>query len=634
MNQLRQDIQALRGFAVLCVVLFHAKVGFFKHGYLGVDVFFVISGYLITKQISDLLANNEFSFVHFYYRRAMRLLPAAYVVLLVCLIFAPLFLLHKELADFFLQTIGALTFSANFVLLDQTNYFNNDASYKPLLHFWSLSLEEQYYFLLPLILVLFGQIRIAMVVLLFCMSLGLYLYYFERDPTSTFYLLHTRFWELGLGSIIALHKTTYPTDNKVLKALLFAVVIALVAVPFYWQSFSEFSKYTSLIVCCCTALVICAKADFLNKGILITLLAKIGLISYSVYLVHWPIFSFLDSAYLSGGIAWEYRLTAIVLSFILGLLLYHFVEQRFRVINKETHINKKALLLLVVLPIALIMILLFQYEKVKQHPDYMTLQGIQGLSDQCGEEQQLFGVNCTTGDNPTSLIWGDSHAMHLVPGVVATADYSIAQATKSSCAPILDLSLNFLGSNWARHCHNFNQYVFNQLTSIQSVETIVLSAQWGYLLNQKTVGFIDNLEKTQVFKRSTKEVAVALSKTIAELRKVGKKVIVVASTRGPNINAGQCVLRERYNKLRLDSGTGCNYERKNYSEIDGLFIELQNLIDVNVIRLESPLCDNTECVTELGGKAIYRDESHLSKEGSIILAKLADWSDEFINLAK
>lgn len=152
----RVDLQALRGVAVLLVLFYHADM-LLPGGYLGVDVFFVISGYLITGLVCRALERGEFSFGEFYYRRAKRLLPAAYVTLLVTGLLAPVILNDAELRDFFAQLIGALTFSSNVVLFLQSGYFEGAADLKPLLHIWSLSIEEQYYFLLPAALVLLPQ---------------------------------------------------------------------------------------------------------------------------------------------------------------------------------------------------------------------------------------------------------------------------------------------------------------------------------------------------------------------------------------------------------------------------------------------------------------------------------------------
>jgi len=151
---LRQDIQFLRGIAVLFVVIYHSGLGILNEGYLGVDIFFVISGFLITKLILEKLAEDNFSFTDFYFRRAKRLLPALYSTLFFTTAIGVFFLTKSQWSDYLEQLLGALTFTANFVLPGQTGYFEQSSDGKPLLHIWSLSLEEQYYFILPLFLFL------------------------------------------------------------------------------------------------------------------------------------------------------------------------------------------------------------------------------------------------------------------------------------------------------------------------------------------------------------------------------------------------------------------------------------------------------------------------------------------------
>src|SRR5436190_3117515 len=205
MTKVRIDIQALRGFAVLMVVLYHAKVGPTQNGYLGVDVFFVISGYLITTLVARGIARGDFSLVDFYFRRAKRLLPAAYVTIAVTALIAPWFLNQQELHDFSGQVIGAISFTSNFVLWQQSGYFEGASDLKPLLHVWSLSLEEQYYMLLPAVLLLTrSPLWMRIVTTALIASMLLCIIGVAIKPVATFYLLPTRAWELLLGSFGAL----------------------------------------------------------------------------------------------------------------------------------------------------------------------------------------------------------------------------------------------------------------------------------------------------------------------------------------------------------------------------------------------------------------------------------------------
>ena len=201
----RIDIQALRGLAVLLVVFYHARLGPPVAGYLGVDIFFVISGFLITGLVRKSIERGDFSFTQFYFRRAKRLLPAAYVTFLVTVLCAPVILGSEELNDLVAQVVGAVTFTANIVLWQQAGYFEGPAELKPLLHVWSLSIEEQYYFLLPASLVLIPRrFWLPAAIATAALSLALCIVGGYWKPIATFYLLPTRAWELAIGSIGAL----------------------------------------------------------------------------------------------------------------------------------------------------------------------------------------------------------------------------------------------------------------------------------------------------------------------------------------------------------------------------------------------------------------------------------------------
>ena len=212
---LRIDIQALRGLAVLLVILQHAKAGFIEAGFLGVDIFFVISGFLITGMLAKAIARGSFSFSEFYFRRAKRLLPAAYVTFATTAVLSYFLLDAAEWHDFTVQLAGAVTFTGNLALWQQTGYFEGAAALKPLLHVWSLAVEEQYYLLLPAAMALVPRrYWTAGNALLLFASLALCVVLTFSSPNAAFYLLPARAWELALGSLAALWTARGPAPKS------------------------------------------------------------------------------------------------------------------------------------------------------------------------------------------------------------------------------------------------------------------------------------------------------------------------------------------------------------------------------------------------------------------------------------
>ena len=325
----RTDIQVLRGFAILLVLLHHGRLlPWLKAGHLGVDVFFVVSGYLITRVIQRALKDGTFSFTEFYLRRAKRLLPAAYSTFAVTVLLSNLFLTEPEMWDFAWQMLGAVTFTGNIALWMQTGYFEGAAQLKPLLHVWSLSIEEQYYLLLPAALMFtpprFWKLGILAMVagsLLLCFAL------LSSKPGAVFYLLPTRAWELGLGSLGVL-VWEGSVAGTWLARLFWPALAALLLVPFF-PTGAPHPGLDALIVCTATLVILLRRHPLLNQGWAARGPAHLGDISYSLYLVHWPLLAFSANAWVSPVPGWV-RAGLVVVSIFLSWGLYRWVEDPIR----------------------------------------------------------------------------------------------------------------------------------------------------------------------------------------------------------------------------------------------------------------------------------------------------------------
>ena len=341
----RKEIDGLRALAVIPVILFHAGFEWVSGGYIGVDIFFVISGYLITSILLDELQSGNFSICHFYERRARRILPALFLVLFVCLPFAWRWFLPDELVAFGKSLIAAVAFVSNILFWLETDYFTASSDLIPLLHTWSLAVEEQFYIIFPLFLVVFWKrgrdILLIIIILVALVSLGLTEWGWRYFPDANFYLIPTRAWELMIGVLVAFYlfykEQPQGKFNEVASSLGLAMIIASL---FFLDKSLPFPSVYTLIPTVGVALVIlfATTNTLVNKILSVKLLVAIGLVSYSAYLWHQPLFVFARAYYMDEPNVWLMSILSIVALFF-GYLSWRFVEKPFR--NKQKFSQKK-----------------------------------------------------------------------------------------------------------------------------------------------------------------------------------------------------------------------------------------------------------------------------------------------------
>lgn len=369
----RPDIDGLRAIAVLSVVLFHAFPSSLKGGFAGVDVFFVISGFLISTILFQNIDRGTFSIADFYSRRIRRIFPALSLVLLSVLVFGWFCLFPDEFRQLGKHTAASAGFVQNFILWRESGYFDNASDMKPLLHIWSLGIEEQFYFVWPLLLSLAGKFRkerhrqllyLSIMCLVFIGSFLLNVNSVKANPVKTFYLPHYRFWELATGGILAwvvLYKPNIGINFKVTKlisepparlrantveALALAGLVILFTVFIKFDKTTTFPGFSALLPVLATSLIIFAGPEsFLNKRILSNkVLVWFGLISYPLYLWHWPILSFGRVIY-GEEPAKIFVISACIVSVMLSWLTVKFVESPFRFVTDGK--NEKVIFLLI-----------------------------------------------------------------------------------------------------------------------------------------------------------------------------------------------------------------------------------------------------------------------------------------------
>ena len=329
----RPEIDGLRAVAVLPVILFHAGIGLFSGGFVGVDVFFVISGYLITKIILGDLEQNKFGIVKFYERRARRILPALFFIVFSCVPFAYFILLPNDLVNFGRSLVAVPTFLSNVLFWSERGYFGGATELKPLVHTWSLAVEEQFYLIFPIILMLlwYHLRRWTGPFILVTIASSLYLSWFLTDLhfETAFYLPFARAWELMVGAAAAFYGNRLANLGKKYSGVLsiFGLSLIFYAV-FSFDQTTIFPGYIAAVPVFGTFLLIIAgpSRNMVNRILASTWLVKIGLVSYSLYLWHQPIFVFFRHLSLSDYIV----VIGIPLSLILSLFTYRFIETPFR----------------------------------------------------------------------------------------------------------------------------------------------------------------------------------------------------------------------------------------------------------------------------------------------------------------
>ena len=500
--QYRPDIDGLRGIAVLAVVGYHAVPGLVRSGFIGVDVFFVISGYLISGIILDGLCKGSFTFQTFYARRIKRIFPALILVLVFCFGAGWRTLLPGDYEQLGKHMAGGAAFVSNFVLWREAGYFDKAGELKPLLHLWSLGIEEQFYLVWPLLLYVAWKAGVNFIVLIassLLLSFGLNIHETRIDPVAAFYSPLTRFWELAIGSTFA-YLRLFPPErleiivskiSREMAATLREVTAAagMLLVSFSIVGLNAAQAFPGWWECVPTVgaalLIFSGPKSAVSEWVLSNrALVFVGLISYPLYLWHWPLLSY---AHILGlGTSWrEAWLCAVALSVVLATLTYWIVERPIRFGKKGQWVK---VLCLVILMGAVGSVGLGTFEQhglefrmaglvpqlVRLNLDYKTdaRYGTCWLTslDSGGK----YAPQCLdkSGSGPLVVVWGDSHAARLYPGlrVVAGNQVRLAQYTRDACPPIVNLG--------NANCISANQYILNQIKAIKPA-TVILFAVWN-----------------------------------------------------------------------------------------------------------------------------------------------------------
>lgn len=621
---------------MLVVLIYHSGFGLLPGGYLGVDVFFVISGFLITRMLASSIADGTFPFRDFYWRRAKRLLPAAYVTFFVVALVSPWLLTALELRDLKHQLIGALVFAGNIPLWQQTGYFAEAAEAKPLLHVWSLAIEEQYYLLLPLALMICPRrYWLPAAILLGAASLALCLWLVPWKPSAAFFLLPTRAWELAIGSIGAL-MVVGGQMRAVLQRMAFpavGVLVVLAAVPLG----GGHPGGSAILVCLATFVIILAQHGGIERARLTRGLARVGDFSYSLYLVNWPLFAFLNAAAV-GEVPASARLGALVASLVLGYLLYKLVETPCRRFEVRAGTGPVAAAIATASLLVAAPVLIPAGAASRQATlDFAHIRRVNhGLGPDCEFTGPYDGrAKCRTSIQPQILVWGDSIAMHLVPGL-AKLKAPLAQATMSYCGPLLSVAPierkagTAYTREWAQDCIAFNESVAAFLEQTPSIRVVVLSSLLGqYLPASGNRVLINDPGDHQAHDADLELALDGLRRTVEKVRELGRRVVIVAPPPSADFNVGKCLERFVSGKIVLGPSAACFIsaagDHRATEGVLALLAQVGREANVSVVSFDEQLCVGGRCKTLIGDTLVYRDERHLTHAGSELLATAMGW---------
>ncbi len=517
----RSDIDGLRAIAVLSVLAFHAAPGKMPGGFVGVDIFFVISGFLISSILYRELESRTFSLVEFYVRRVRRIYPALFLVLVACCITGSLLLLPADFVDFGKQVLGGSSFAANFVLWAQSGYFSAEAALKPLLHLWSLGVEEQYYLFFPLLCWAFYRSRRRWLLpALFCLigaaSMIWNVAVVHRDPAAAYFLPFSRMWELLIGAGVALlmaRSAGKPWGHSWKQNWMggFGLLFLGFSILRIRESF-PFPGWWALLPTLGSALVILAGPEsWVNRRLLSARpVVYLGKISYPLYLWHWPLLSFLAIAVATWGFNppsfTKYLL--LLCAFPLAALTYHLVETPLRKVKDPGRRRRGAVwmfasvamagafgLVVIVgrglparLPAAIVAL-------DHRYGDEAALAWREGscflrrdqiasaFASDCVDSVSTSASGSASGFSSSArrlvLLWGDSHAADLYPGFRRMADREssagplrLGYFSASLCAPLVGLELSLRPA-----CRGVNDGVLQRVRELKPA-VVVLSAYW------------------------------------------------------------------------------------------------------------------------------------------------------------
>lgn len=682
----RPDIDGLRAVAVLSVVTFHAFPNGLKGGFIGVDIFFVISGYLISTIIFQNLEKGTFSFSEFYARRIRRIFPALILVLTTSYAFGWFALFADEYKQLGKHIAAGASFVSNFVLWKEAGYFDYSAETKPLLHLWSLGIEEQFYLIWPFLLWLawernFNLLTITAVIA--GVSFGLNMHGVVSNPVSTFYSPQTRFWELLCGSLLAwmmlyrskaftplltrldgwlasvVYRESGHADGRTLAHLVSLVGLTLLAIGFYLinKDFNFPGKWALLPMLGAVCLIAAGPHAWFNRVVLSNrLMVWFGLISFPLYLWHWPLLSFariVESELPSGAI----RMVAILLAVTLAWLTYKLIETPIR---QGGHSRAKTSVLV-------IMMAIIGYVGYGSYThDGLEFRGADAstktkifadvngtvlyntpedwVDSRC---QSLLGASYNylmcrfTTATPKTLVVGDSHAAQFVYDSVTNGTHDLALVAVNGCLPFTGLvSINPTEEfeEKSQRCGVVMPIVLKVLKAFPSIQRVVFATRGPLYIEGSGFGDIEGRNNYRIINKPDDLLSENYDNfvsgyvtSITQILRQGKDVVFIEDIPEIGVLAKSCV-DNRPVRITDKALPDCYVSRKLFDQRNAKYHKAIGDIDaatqhrIKIFPAYEYLCNEWECGGLKDGVSYFYDDDHLSMRGSnFIFGKYTEW---------
>lgn len=612
----RPEIDGLRAIAITMVLIYHAFPSFMPGGFIGVDVFFVISGYLITRIISDEIKNDSFKLSEFYRRRIDRIFPALLTVLISCLIFGWISLFADEYMQLGKLIAGSSSFTANIVLYSETGYFNTLSATKPLLHIWSLGVEEQFYIVFPLLMVFIFRSRLsakASISFLIFISFSASLYVIEKNPDASFYLPQYRAWELLIGSILGtcdLDRLRTSLKNPLSDMICFSALICLAYVSFFMKADATFPGWNAVppVIAAAALIAFMRKKSLFGSLMSCRPFVYIGFISYPLYLWHWPLLSFarvINGEDTSAAV----RVVLVFSSFVLAVVTYSLIEKPLK--RRASWKRKTTPLIVSMLAVFAFGVFAFNHNGI---PSRQTVKASEAVSEQLNGAlwQYLENENCNNKYHyknrkgmpywfcimkynraPDVLLLGNSYANHLYPGMALNKKMENVNFLSLGTASVVEGKVNSYRKASRDH-YAFMDDIINMESSIKYV--IISGVEVSP--DSKYISYLSN--------------------RIKMIHSLGKKVIVFYPHVKLKNNIKACFSRP-FKKPSQDCVTDDTEAKDIYKKFNAVKLAiLKNNPDTLFFNPNNVFCKDGKCSSVLNGMPIYRDDyKHFSVYASM-----------------